>query len=302
MDRFEAMAVLVETVDRGSLSAAGRTLRMPLATVSRKISDLEALLGARLLVRGTRRLALTEAGATYIATARRVLDELRAAEREVAGEMAAPRGELVVTAPVMFGRLHLLPVVAEFLTAYPEIDVRLTLGDRNLQLVDDQVDAAVRIGVLADGSAVATRGGALRTVVCASPRFLDRHGRPDDPHRLSTLPCIDNDTPANSGGWAFSVPGSSTPAVVACRARLSASTAEAAMEAARLDVGVVRLLHYQVADAVRDGSLEIVLETFEPPPVPVHVLHVARGRMPLKVRAFLDFAVPRLRGRLRRLG
>ena len=301
MDRFEAMAVLIEVIDRGSLSAAGRSLRIPLATVSRKITDLETLLGAKLLVRGTRSLALTGAGATYIIAARRLLEDLRTAEREAAGEMVAPRGELVVTAPVMFGRLHLLPVVTEFLEAYPEIDVRLPLGDRNLQLVDDQIDMAVRIGALPDGSAIATRVGAMRTVVCASPRFLDQHGRPDEPGRIAGLPCIRNDTPINAGGWAFSVAESPTLTTVPGRPRLSVSTAEAAMEAARRDVGLVRLLHYQVADAVRDGSLEIVLQAFEPQAVPVHVLHVARERMPLKMRVFLDFAVPRLRRQLKRL-
>ena len=178
MDKFDAMSVLIEVIDQGSLSAASRSLRVPLPTVSHKVTELETLLGSKLLVRNTRSLALTDAGAAYVAAARRILEELKVAEREIAGEMVAPKGELVITAPIMFGRLHVLPIVTEFLAQYPEIDVRLLLGDRNLQLIDDYVDMAVRIGALADSSMIATRVGSMRTVICANPDFLDRHGRP----------------------------------------------------------------------------------------------------------------------------
>ena len=288
MDRFEAMAMLREAVDRGSLSAAGRALRVPVPTLSRKISELEALLGTRLLIRTTRRLVLTDAGATYLAAARRILDEVDGAEREAAGEFAVPKGELVVAAPVHFGRLHVLPVVADFLALFPAINVRLRLADRNVPLVDDHVDMAVRIGRLEDSTMVATRIGSMRTVSCASPALLTRHGVPTTPQRLGSLPVVALDAP---------MPGP-TPVDGPVVPRLSVTTTEAAVQAAILGVGIARLLHYQVAAAVEAGTLRIVLEAFEPEPVPVHLVHAVRGQSPLKMRRFLDFAAPRLRERL----
>jgi DNA-binding transcriptional LysR family regulator len=152
MDRLEAMSILLLTVEKGSFSAAARELRIPLPTVSRKVSELEAHLGTPLLIRTTRRLSLTEAGTAYVAAAKRILEEVNEAERIAAREFITPRGELVLTAPMLFGRLHLLPIVTEFLVTFPEIDVRLVLSDRNLHLIDDHVDMAVRIGGLPDGS------------------------------------------------------------------------------------------------------------------------------------------------------
>ena len=169
----------------GSLSAASRKLGVPLPTVSRKISELEAHLNTRLLIRSTRRLALTDAGAAYVAAAKRILDEVSEAERAASGEHAAPRGDLVITAPVVFGRLHVLPVIAEFLSQWPEIDVRLVLSDRNLHLIDDRVDIAVRIGALADSALDSTRVGAVRRVVCGSPAYFAAHGVPKRPEDLS---------------------------------------------------------------------------------------------------------------------
>ena len=187
MDRLEAMSLLVTVAESGSLSAASRKLGVPLPTVSRKISELEAHLSTRLLIRSTRRLALTDAGAAYVAAAKRILDEVGEAERAASGEHAAPRGDLVITAPVVFGRLHVLPVIAEFLARWPEIDVRLVLSDRNLHLIDDRVDIAVRIGALADSALVSTRVGAVRRVVCGSPAYFAAHGVPKRPEDLSTL-------------------------------------------------------------------------------------------------------------------
>ncbi len=168
MDRFEAMSMLLEVAEKGSLSAAGRSLRVSVPTLSRKISDLETLLGARLLIRSTRKLTLTDAGITYVAAARRILEQVEDAEREAAGEFTTPKGELVVTAPILFGRLHVLPVVAEFLALFPEINIRLLLADHNVHLIEEHVDMAVRIGRLPDSAAVATRVGSMRRVICAS--------------------------------------------------------------------------------------------------------------------------------------
>lgn len=298
MDRIEAMSILASVVDNGSFSAAARKLRMPLATVSRKVGDLESRLGARMLVRTTRRLALTDAGTAYLAAARRILEAVDEAERAAAGEFRAPRGELVLTAPILLGRLHLLPVVADFLAAYDEIDVRLVFSDRNLDLVDDHVDVALRIGALPDSSMVATRIGTMRRVVCASPKLLAAHGVPKTPLDLAKMPCIEFAMPSRTATWSFRRSGAKRAVEVPIKARLSASTAEAAVWAAARSIGVVRVLHYQCADAVRDGALRVVLARDEPDPLPVHLLHAARGELPSKMRAFLDFAAPRLRARL----
>lgn len=301
MDRLDAMAMLVKVTETGSLSAAGRALQVPLATLSRRIADLEAQLGTRLLLRTTRKLTLTDAGQAYLAAARRILELVDAAEQEAAGEYKAPKGELVVTAPVLFGRLHVLPIVADFLAAFPQIDIRLVLADRNVDLVDDHVDMAVRIGRLPDSSMVATQVGLLRTVACASPALLAAHGVPCAPEDLARLPCIAVDTPMPAPSWRFRDPGSGAPREVAVHPRLTVTHPEAAADAARQGVGVVRLLHYQVADALRSGALQPVLEVYEPAPVPVHLVHAARGQMPLKMRRFLDAAAPQLRQVLREI-
>jgi DNA-binding transcriptional LysR family regulator len=295
MDRLEAMSMLLTVTEKGSLSAAGRALQVPLATLSRRISDLEALLGTRLLIRSTRKLTLTDAGIAYVAAARRILEQVEDAEREAAGEFIAPKGELVVTAPVMFGRLHLLPVIADFLATFSEINIRLLLADRNIDLIGDHVDMAVRIGKLPDSSMVATQVGTMRTVTCASPALLASHGVPQKPDELLRFPCVAVDAPMPSPAWRFRNRRPGAALDIPILPRLVVTTAEAAVQAAVRSVGVARLLHYQVAEAVDRGELQIVLEAYEPEVVPVHLVHASRGQMPLKMRSFLDFAAPRLR-------
>jgi DNA-binding transcriptional LysR family regulator len=249
--------------------------------------------GAKLLVRTTRKVALTEAGAAYAASARRVLEIIDETERIAAGEFFAPRGELVLTAPVLFGRLHVLPVVADFLALYPEINVRLVLTDRSLHLIDEHIDMAARIGSLPESRMIATRIGSMRTVVCASPQLLTRHGVPKSPEDLADWPCVNFDFRSPSSTWLFRSKDGIRETPV--KPRLSVSTAEAAVRAAAHDVGLARVLHYQCANAVREGSLKFILEDFEIEPLPVHLIHAARGALPLKMRAFLDFAVGRMR-------
>ena len=292
------MTILLRVVDKGSFSAASGDLGVPLATVSRKVNELESHLGTRLLVRTTRKVALTDAGATYVASARRILEEIDETERFAAGEFHVPRGELILTAPGFFGRLHILPVVTDFLPAYPEINVRLLLSDRNLHLIDDHVDMAARIGPLPDSSMVATRIGSMRTVVCASPKLLAGHGELKKPEDLAALPCVSFDFLSPGSAWAFRLKGAEGSIDVPIRPRLSVSTAEAAVWAAAQGVGVTPVLHYQCADAIRDGSLRIILANFEVEPLPVHLLHAGRGALPSKMRVFLDFAAGRLRERL----
>jgi DNA-binding transcriptional LysR family regulator len=293
------MAILVEAVDVGSLSAASRKMNVPLPTVSRKIADLESHLGARLLTRSTRKLTLTDAGAAYVGVAKRILEEVADAERTAAGEYSTPRGDLAVTAPIVFGRLHVLPLVTDFLTRYPEINIRLVLSDRNADLIDEHMDMAIRIGALPDSSMIATRVGAVRHVICASPSFLAFHGVPETPAALATLPCISHDfLTAPSAAWSFREPGAKADLMAPVRVRLAVTTAEAAVDATIAGIGVTRLLSYQVAEAVARGALRIILAQYECEPMPVSILHAGQGMLPLKVRAFRDFAAPRLHAAL----
>lgn len=301
MDRFEAMSIFLRVVEKGSFSAASRDLRVPLATVSRKVGELEAHLGSKLLIRSTRKLALTDAGAVYLASAKRILEEVEEAEELAAGEFHMPRGELILTAPVLFGRLHILPVVTDFLAAYPEIDVRLTLSDRNLHFIDDHIDMAVRIGRLPDTSMVATRIGAVRSVVCASPDLLARYGTPKSPADLARWPCVNFDFFSPASAWPFRQQGTKATIDMPIHPRLSVSTAEAAVAAATEGVGATRVLHYQCVEALEQGTLKIVLADFELDPLPIYLLHAGRAALPSKTRVFLDFATVRLRQRLKHL-
>lgn len=296
MDRLEAMSLLVAAVDAGSLSAAARKLKMPLATVSRKIADLEARVNARMLIRTTRKLSLTEAGVAYVAAARRILEQVNEAERTAAGEFSSPRGELAIAAPIVFGRLHVLPVITDFLAAFPEINVRLSLSDRNVDLVDQHIDVAVRIGPLADSSLVATSVGSVRRVTCASPAYLARTGVPNAPSDLSRMTCVTFDALASTPpAWNFAAPGTGKDIIAPIHSRLSVNTAEAVIDAVTAGAGVTRVLSYQVAQAVRAGRIALVLREFEQAPLPVHLLHVAERALPLKTRSFVDFTAPRLR-------
>lgn len=297
MDRLDAMSVFAAIVDGGSLSAAGRRLNVPLATVSRKLADLEAHLKTRLLTRSTRKLELTDAGRDYLEACRQILEQVEEAERAASGAYAKVKGRLVVAAPIVFGRLHVLPVAAAFLEAHPELDIQLRLGDRNVNLIEEHVDVALRIGTLPDSSLVATPVGSIRRVVCASPAYLERFGWPQTPGELSAHRCITFDGLDATTNWVFAgADGQTLQARV--RSRLTVSTADAAIEAAVLGAGVTRVLSYQVADAVQDGRLVRLLDEHEPPAVPASLIYPGQGRLPMKTRAFIDFAAGQLRERL----
>jgi DNA-binding transcriptional LysR family regulator len=275
-----------------------RKLGMPLATVSRKVSELEAHLRTRLINRTSRRLMLTDAGRFYVAACKRILEDIGEAERAAAGEYMAPRGDLTVAAPIVFGRLHVLPVAIEFLKAYPDIDIRVALADRVVNLQEDDIDLAIRIGDLPDSSLVTTRVGAIRRVVCGSPAYFAQRGTPKNPGELSTHDCITFDALMSPDAWKFAV-GKSTVSV-AIHSRLIVNTAEAAIDAAIAGIGITRVLSYQVAGALRAGTLALALREFEPTPWPVSLVYTGQGLLPLKLRAFLDFAAPRLKARLAR--
>lgn len=296
MDRLESMSAFVEVVETGSFSAASRKLRTPLATISRRVSDLEKHLGAQLLLRSSRRLELTDAGRAYIASCRQILEALAQAERAASGEYLAPRGEIAISAPIVFGRIHLLPVLTDFLQAFPEIDARLTLSDRNAHFLDDHLDVALRIGELPDSALKATRIGAVRRVLCASPAYLQAAGMPVAPRDLARHACISFESMGGATEWIFRQ-GKQTIATP-IRSRLVVNTAEAAIDAAIAGLGVTRVLSYQVADALRRGALVTILEAFETAPLPVSLIYPAQGAMPQKLRAFLDFTSERLREKL----
>ena len=298
MDKLSAMRAFVAAVDAGSLSAAARQVGLPLTTVSRRVSDLEAELGTRLLTRSSRRLTLTDAGNSYIDVCRRVLELLAEAEYVASGEYTTPKGQLTLTAPIVFGRLHVLPIVTEFLKAYPEIDIRLTLSDRTVSLIEDRIDAAIRIGSVSDSSLVALKVGAVRRVACASLEYLAARGVPKMPADLSGHDCVTFEGLQSADAWLF--PGKRGERPIAIRSRLAVTTAEAAIDAAVAGLGITCLLSYQAAPALESGALVAVLRAFEPPPFPVHIVHSGGRRLPLKIRAFLDFAAPRLRERLAR--
>jgi DNA-binding transcriptional LysR family regulator len=218
------------------------------------------------------------------------------AERTASGEYSAPRGDLVVTAPIVFGRLHVLPVVTAFLEAYPEINIRMVQADHAVNLTEDHIDLAVRIGELPDSSLVATRVGTIRRVVCGSPAYFAARGTPRSPSELAVHDCITFEGPIGVAAWTFATGKSET--TVAIRSRLTVNTAEAVVDAAVAGLGIGRVLSYQSANAVRAGKLVVVLQELELTPWPVSLVYPGQRLVPLKLRAFLDFAAPRLKAAL----
>jgi DNA-binding transcriptional LysR family regulator len=301
MDRLDAMSVFAAIADGGSLSAAGRRLHIPLATVSRKLTDLEGYLKTRLITRSTRKLALTDAGRDYLAACRQILDQVEEAERAASGAFANVKGQLVIAAPIMFGRLHVLPVAAEFLELHPALDIQLRLGDRNVNLIEEHIDLALRVGALPDSSLVATQVGAIHRVVCANPAYLRRFGTPQSLADLATHRCISFEGLDAARVWTFAaIDGAKRP--VRIQARMTVTTADAAIAAAELGLGLTRVLSYQVASALREGRLVRVLANEEPPSVPVSLVYPGQGRLPMKTRAFIDFAASRIRDRMQSFG
>jgi DNA-binding transcriptional LysR family regulator len=293
MDRLDSMSILVTVAEAGSLTAAARLLDTPLTTVSRKISDLEGHLKTQLLTRSSRRIGLTDAGRSYVAACKRILEDVGEAERIVAGEYTAPKGELSVTAPIVFGRLHLVPVLADFLRAYPDIDVRLTLSNRQVNLTEEGIDAALRVGDLPDSALIATRVGTIRRVFAASPEYLKARGVPQNPADLVGHDCIGVQGFTGSGFWSVADGGE-----IPVRYRLIVNSTDAACEAAKEGMGIVSVFSHHVASNFQDGTLVSVLPDFRRETLPLSLVRGAGEYLPLKLRAFLDFVTPRLKARL----
>ena len=288
--------MIVVIAEAGSLSAASRKLGRPISTVGRRLSELEARLNALLFHRSSRQMTLTDAGRTYIEACKRIIEQVDDAERQVSGEYRTPTGDLTVTAPWGLGHMHLLPIACEFLSAYPNISLRLALSDRVLRPFEDNIDVAIRIGVLPDSSMIATRIGSIRIVACASPAYLAARGCPEKPDDLCNHDCITIDDIAATRAWKFAK--GNHEIAVPIQSRLTVNTSEAAVEAAVAGAGIARVMSYKMEAARRAGALEIMLEAFEQEPKPVHIVYTERKPMPLKLRAFLNWMTPRLKARL----
>src|SRR5581483_1834742 len=261
--------------------------------------ELEAHLKARLLARSSRRIALTDAGRSFVVACRRIVRDLGEAEREASGEYTTPKGELLISAPIALGRRYLLPIVTDFLSDHPSIDVRMELVDRRLNLVEDRIDVALRVGTLLDSSLVAKKVGTVRRVVCASPSYLERRGAPKHPVDLKDHDCITFENTISSHEWIFDL--GRTQRAFPVHSRLIVSTAEAAIDAAVAGLGLTRALDYQIDSERRAGALCLVLEDFRSPAKPVHLIYDGGRHLPSKTRTFLDYAKPRLKKALRAL-
>jgi DNA-binding transcriptional LysR family regulator len=291
MDRLEAMRVLLAVVDAGSLSAGSRELKTPLPSVSRKVAELERHLGTNLVIRTSRNIQLTDAGRDYVEAARRIIADLAEAERRASGEYETPRGELTVTMPTEFGARYVMPIALSFMEKYPEVTLRLVTSDRMVQMVEEQVDVAIRLGHLADSALHAVKAGEFHLITCASPRHLKQYGAPTDPRELPRHNGIFFGS--QSIFWTYRVDGEDI--ICAPRPRIFVNTGANNLAAALAGAGIARLFDYQLSDEIRSGALVPILSAFENEPRPVHIVYPRQGLMPLKVRSFIDWATPRLR-------
>ncbi len=292
MDRLRMMQVFVAVADAGSLASAGKALGLSPPVVTRVIAALEERLGVRLLNRTTRSLSLTEAGARYLESTRQVLAALDEAERSAAGATAIPSGHLRVTAPLTFGRMHLMPVLAGFLRSQPRVTATLVTLDRIANLIEEGFDIAVRIAQLPESTLIARRIGEVQRVLVASPAYLDRHGVPREPMDLRAHEVIAVTNLLPGGEWRFWIDG--RPQMVRLASSLAVNDALAAVMAAERGDGLTAALSYMVAPQLRAGTLVTVLDPFTPPPVPVQLVYPQSRLVAAKVRAFMDFAAPRL--------
>ncbi|CAA2109340.1 LysR family transcriptional regulator [Variovorax paradoxus] len=293
MDRIQAMAAFLAVVETGGFASAARRLNVSPSVVTRAVGELEERLGVRLLTRTTRFVRVTEAGTTYADNCRRILADIEEAEGTAAGAHAAPKGLLTVTSSSNFGRMYVAPIVRRYLAQFPKVDVNCWFIDRMVNLVDEGVDVAVRLGELPDSSLQAVRVGRVRQVLCASPDYLRQHGAPQRPEDLLQHVTIFATGITPAPDWRFRDGGK--PVTIRLQPRLSTTTNEAAAESAAAGLGITRLPLYQVAQAVREGTLVLLLEDFERTAMPIHVVHREGRHATHRVRAFIDMAVEALR-------
>jgi DNA-binding transcriptional LysR family regulator len=286
VDRIDAMQAFVTVADLRGFAPAARKLGLSPSGVTRLIAALEDRLGARLLQRTTRSVALTDVGSRYLERARRILADVEEAEGSAQDERTRPSGRLVVSAPIGFGRLHVSPLMSEYLKRHPEVSCDLRLSDRMVNLVEDGVDLAVRIGHLADSSLVARHVGEMRRIVVASSTYLRRRGEPDAPEAIASHETIQFGATTTSPDWYFVRDGSEIR--IAPTPRFTTNSADAAIQYAERGGGLTRVLAYQAAEAIKGGRLKIVLAKFEQPPLPIHIVYPTSRLLSAKVRTFID--------------
>ncbi|MCK6515922.1 LysR family transcriptional regulator [Myxococcota bacterium] len=289
MDRLHAMTTFVSVVDQGGFTQAARRLKVSPSAVTRSIAALEEHLGARLLQRTTRSVTLTDVGSRYLVRARQILADVQEAEESAQAERSAPTGHLVIAAPVVFGRQHVAPVVCAYLSRHPEVSCELTLGDRNVNLVEDGVDAAVRIGRQDDTTLVSRAIGATRRVLVASPGYLDARGAPESLAALADHDTIQFNPGSTAAEWRLTEHGEARR--IGITPRFTTNSADAAIGHARLGGGITQVLAYQVADDLRAGQLVVVLPQCEETPLPIQVVFPSTRLLSAKVRAFVDLIV-----------
>ena len=293
MDRLQTMSVFLAVAEETGFAPAARRLGLSPPSVTRAVSELEGRLGAKLLHRTTRSVQLTDAGHRYLADCRRILAAIEEADRQAAGIHATPRGTVTVTASVLFGRMVMARILLDLLDRYPEISLTTMFVDRVVHLVDEGVDVAIRIAELPDSSLSAVRVGSVRRVLCAAPAYLDARGRPQTPADMAAHETVDFVNMTPGGEWAFEKAGKVQR--FRPRSRLRVNSADAALAAALGGRGITRVLSYMIAPQLDAGRLELVLDDFAPPAVPVHVVHKEPGQTSARIRAVADHLVERLR-------
>lgn len=284
------MRIFAKVAETESFAETARVMHLSAPAVTRAIASLEHVIGARLFVRTTRSVKMTEAGTRYFDDCRRILADIAEAEAAAAGSYATPAGTIAVTASAMFGQMHVLPIMTEYLDAYPTMSGRTFFVDRPVNIVEEGVDVAVRIGHLPDSGFTAIKVGSVRRVVCGSPAYFEKHGVPLKPADLKGHRVAVSTSAWASPEWRFA--GDQR---VTIDATLQCNTNEAAIATAKKGWGLTRVLHYQIGPALTADDLKIVLADFEEPPLPIHVLYPEGRHAPAKVRAFVDLAVSRLR-------
>jgi DNA-binding transcriptional LysR family regulator len=289
MDRFDTISAFVAVIENDGFAPAARKLGLSPSAVTRLVADLEERLGVRLMNRTTRSISLTDAGARFLERGKRILSDLAEAELAAENERGEPTGRLVVTAPLIFGRLHVAPLLCNFMTTYPKVRVELILGDRNAHLVEDGIDVAVRIGELTDTADIARKVGETRRVVVASPGYLARGGAPQKPADLCSHQLIAFAALTPPRRWRFgSVRGARE---IDVEPSYVTNSADAAIWHAAHDGGLTMALSYQVSDHLRAGTLLVVLQEFEPPALPIQFVYANSRLLSVKVRRLIDMAV-----------
>lgn len=290
MDRWQAMRIFVKVAETESFADTARQMFMSAPAVTRAVASLEDLIGARLFVRTTRSVKMTEAGARYFDDCRRILADIAEAEAAAGGSYATPTGTLYLTASVLFGQMYVLPIVTHYLDTYSTMKAKTLFVDRPVNIVDEGIDVAIRIGHLPDSGLSAIKVGTVRRVMCGSPKYFERYGVPQSPADLK-----DHRIAASTAAWASPEWRFADDQRVTVDPVLQCNTNEAAIHSAREGWGLTRVLHYQIGPALMAGELQIILSEYEEPPMPIHILHPEGRHAPAKVRTFVDMASASLR-------